>query len=292
MKSKLILLLALLATQAIAQLPQNWWLQNKALPVESGWGYQNLLDGDLKDKVIIIDFYMQYCKWCYYVVEDFNRLKSDVERWYGPDKVAFIKIDGQLVSDVASRYQVMYFPHFTAIKAGTNGQEHSHFRNAVRNYETLKEWVVEVMGDTPIVDSGYMEQREGEEVRKVQEELQSVLSDLRVRGSDTQDVAFIDVMKSVSEQGIKDQRKLEGLLKQIELYKLSNQDESTHDESSQGMSGMTAFLGGILMGAIASVGFVIYINIQQPKKKQEEKHGPSDAKRKKSKKQSDEEKVA
>ena len=100
---------------------------------------------------------MQYCKWCYYIVDDFNRIKEDAERWYGADKVAFLKVDGNLVWDVSNRYQVMYYPHFTAIAPNTGGQEHSHFRNAIRNYETLKEWVLEVMGDTPIIDPTFLE---------------------------------------------------------------------------------------------------------------------------------------
>ena len=67
-----------------------------------------------------------------------------------------MKVDGNLVQEVSYRYQVMYFPHFVAIKPNTNGAEASHFRNGMRNYDTLKEWVLEVMGDTPIVDESLL----------------------------------------------------------------------------------------------------------------------------------------
>jgi hypothetical protein len=83
-------------------------------------------------------------------MDDFNRLIDDVESWYGREKVVFLKVDGQILWELSSRYNVMYFPHFTAIAAGTGGAEHSHFMNGNRNYETLKEWILEVMGETPL----------------------------------------------------------------------------------------------------------------------------------------------
>ena len=48
---------------------------------------------------------------------------------------------------------------------------------------------------------------------KLNEELHSVLTDINIRKSDTQDVAFIDVMKSVSEATIKESTTIEGMLK-------------------------------------------------------------------------------
>ena len=99
--------------------PHNWWLQNKATLVHSSIEFEELLAGSLKDKFIFIDFYMQYCKWCYFILDDFNKLISDMELWYGTDKVAFLKIDGQIVWEVANKYRVQYFPHFTAIAPDT-----------------------------------------------------------------------------------------------------------------------------------------------------------------------------
>jgi thiol-disulfide isomerase/thioredoxin len=52
------------------------------------------LEKDLKDKFIFIDFYMEHCPWCYYILEDFNQLIDEMNEMYGPEKVAFVKIDG------------------------------------------------------------------------------------------------------------------------------------------------------------------------------------------------------
>lgn len=82
-----------------------------------------MLNEELKDKFIFIDFYMQHCKWCYYIMADWNRLIDDMEKWYGTDKVTFLKVDGNFVVEVSYRYQVMYFPHFVAIAPNTNGVE-------------------------------------------------------------------------------------------------------------------------------------------------------------------------
>jgi hypothetical protein len=64
------------------------------------------MEGELRDKFIFIDFYMQYCKWCYFILEDFNRLIDDMEDWYGKEKVAILKVDGEVVWEMSQRYRV------------------------------------------------------------------------------------------------------------------------------------------------------------------------------------------
>ena len=96
------------------------------------------MDGELKHKFIFIDFYMQHCKWCYLITDDFNKLIVDTESWFGKEAVAFLKVDGQLVWQLSQRYQVIYFPHFVAIAPDKNGDELAHFKGADRNYQTLK----------------------------------------------------------------------------------------------------------------------------------------------------------
>ena len=76
------------------QIPQNWWLKNNARAVTSAEEFQTLLDGELKHKYIFIDFYMQYCKWCYLLTDDFNKLMADTESWFSTDKLAYLKVDG------------------------------------------------------------------------------------------------------------------------------------------------------------------------------------------------------
>ena len=108
--------------------------------------FYQMLNGELKEKFVVIDFYMQYCKWCYFIMEDFNRIIDDFTGWYGADQVAFLKVDGQIIWELAQRYQVMYFPAFIAI-APKSAEAKSVFKNPQRNYETLKMWLSEVIGD-------------------------------------------------------------------------------------------------------------------------------------------------
>ena len=74
---------------------------------------------------------------------------------------------------------------------------------------------MEVLGDTPLktTDPAVLGQFEAVALYKLNEELHSVLTDINIRKSDTQDVAFIDVMKSVSEATIKESTTIEGMLK-------------------------------------------------------------------------------
>ena len=127
------------------------------------------MDGELKHKFIFIDFYMQHCKWCYLITDDFNKLIEDTESWFGKEAMAFLKVDGQLVWQMAQRYQVMYFPHFVAIGPGKNGDELTHFKGADRNYQTLKQWVLEVMADVPLktTDAKVLQEFEEKSIKKI-----------------------------------------------------------------------------------------------------------------------------
>jgi thiol-disulfide isomerase/thioredoxin len=66
-------------------LPPNWWELSKARPIHSTQEYSELVTGEAKNKFIFIDFYMEYCPWCYYILDDFNRLVDDMQTWYGPE---------------------------------------------------------------------------------------------------------------------------------------------------------------------------------------------------------------
>ena len=49
------------------------------------------MQGEFKNKFVFIDFFMENCPWCYYMVDDFNRIMDDMIEWYGEDNVAFIR---------------------------------------------------------------------------------------------------------------------------------------------------------------------------------------------------------
>ena len=107
----------------------------------------------------------------------------------------------------------MYYPTFLVF---TGAEVKSVFRNPQRNYETLKVWLTELIGDSLTLvtnDTRVIEEMDTKAVSKLWEEMQSVLSDKQIRESDTQDVAFIDVLRSVSEQTVKENRRLEGLVR-------------------------------------------------------------------------------
>ena len=130
---------------------------------------------------------MQYCKWCYFIMEDFNRIIDDFTGWYGVDQVAFLKVDGQIIWELAQRYQIMKFPAFIAI-APKSAEAKSVFKNPQRNYETLKMWLSEVIGDQLTLitnDTHVLEEMDTKSFSKLWEEIQSIMSDRQIRDSDT-----------------------------------------------------------------------------------------------------------
>lgn len=134
-------------------MPPNWWEQSLAEPIDSSQQYIDLVNGPYKDKFIFIDFYMEYCPWCYYIVDDFNRLIGDMNVMYGKDKVAFVKIDGNSLRRLSDMYKVPSYPHFVAVIPNSAGKTYTAFKYSPRNYDTLKQWMLEIMVDVPRIDT-------------------------------------------------------------------------------------------------------------------------------------------
>ena len=95
---------------------------------------------------------MQKCKWCYYIQDDFNRIETDAINWYGEDKVAFFKVDGNLIPSIARKYKCAHFPYLIYIAPNTGGELGSVFNANPRNYDTFKQWILDSLKDeTPIM---------------------------------------------------------------------------------------------------------------------------------------------
>ena len=94
------------------------------------------------------------------------------------------------------------FPTFLMIAPNSSAEMKSLFRKPHRNYETLKDWLLENLGDSLTLvttDPKVLDELDSKSLTKLWDEMQLIMSDKQIRDSDTQDVAFIDVMRSVSE---------------------------------------------------------------------------------------------
>jgi thiol-disulfide isomerase/thioredoxin len=109
-----------------------------------------LINGPWKDKFIFVDFYMEHCPWCYYILDEFNQLIDEFTDMYGADKVEFVKIDGPKNSKLANLFAVKGYPSFQAVAPSSKGKPYSVFTYSPRNYDTLKTWMFEVLGNTPM----------------------------------------------------------------------------------------------------------------------------------------------
>ena len=70
---------------------------------------------------------MQYCPWCFRIMDEFNRIVGDMIEWYGPEKVLFLKIDGPHNRDVAFKFKVNSYPAFFSILPNTQGNPHKEY---------------------------------------------------------------------------------------------------------------------------------------------------------------------
>jgi len=70
--------------------------------------------------------------------------------WFGADRVAFLKIDGQSVTSLSRKYGISSYPSFIYLKAGSNGEVGSVFSTNPRNYDTFKAWMLQSVGNEPL----------------------------------------------------------------------------------------------------------------------------------------------
>jgi hypothetical protein len=82
----------------------------------------------------------------------------------------------------------MYFPTFLVVAPHTNGVAASVFKNPQRNYETMKIWLMDVIGDKMQLvtnDTKVLEEMDSKVLAKMWDEMQAILSDRQIRDSDT-----------------------------------------------------------------------------------------------------------
>lgn len=109
-----------------------------------------ITEGELKGKIIFLEFFMQQCPWCYKTMDDYNRLIDDLLEWYGPEKVDFVAVDGPNAREFGVYFQAYSYPTFTSVIPEKGAVPHLRFSTSPRNYETLKAWALQVMGNTPL----------------------------------------------------------------------------------------------------------------------------------------------
>lgn len=73
-----------------------------------------------------------------------------MNEWYGPEKVVILSIDGPENPELAQLFNVNGYPHFHSVLPNTQGKPYTMFNYNPRNYFTLKKWMLEIMGDTPL----------------------------------------------------------------------------------------------------------------------------------------------
>ena len=107
-----------------------------------------MVNGKHKGKTLFLDFYMERCPYCYYIVNDFNRLISELTEEYGEDKVAFLKINGPNIKPLAQRYNVRSYPKIIGVAPNKEGTSFNTF-NGDRDFKTMRKWMVGLLGPAP-----------------------------------------------------------------------------------------------------------------------------------------------
>ena len=82
---KFLFFIFTILTLSFANLPYRWWDACLALSIDSIAQFNTLLEGDFKNKYLVLDFYMQGCPYCYQFQNDFNKIIEDFTAWYGKE---------------------------------------------------------------------------------------------------------------------------------------------------------------------------------------------------------------
>ena len=77
------LLNVLFITAYIAQgLPDKWWENTKGVHIDNAEQLEQIFSSN-PDKFVMLDFYGEWCGWCYFFQEEWNQLVDDFDRDYG-----------------------------------------------------------------------------------------------------------------------------------------------------------------------------------------------------------------
>ncbi|CDW79110.1 protein disulfide [Stylonychia lemnae] len=265
-------------TEAKGSLPDNWWEQSLAKPIHSSQEYFDLLGGEGKNKFVFIDFYMEYCSWCYYILADFNQLIEDMNEWYGEEKVEFIKVDGNKIKKLQELYKVPSYPYFVAVVPGTNGKTYSAFKYQPRNYDTLKKWMLEVMATTPMKDqtpsSVVAEESTYKQVTVPQ--MQQQMPQATAQAQKQVHTSMIsNAIKDIGSQQNTQNKKMEELIQLLESAlkddpSMGGQQQPEQQKTEQAgvqLSPATYILLGLIGGTLASVTLIAYVSRQNVKQR-------------------------
>lgn len=74
-----------------------------------------------KDKHVFVEFYADWCHYCFIFKDDFNRIYDFFLDNYGDEKVAIFKVNGQSSQDAIRMIGIPYYPYFIYYPPGSQG---------------------------------------------------------------------------------------------------------------------------------------------------------------------------
>lgn len=241
----------------------NWWMNAKGQKMNSHEEFVDYVEAH-NDKFIVVDFYMPQCHFCVEFMNDWNKVVSEFQEKYG-DQVLFVKVDGIESRATSNFYGVTSFPSFFMLEPGSNGTQFNRWRPSSRSYAAMKKWILDQTGGklvskdampavgtpaahgalpTPALASADMQQllsAQQEESKRLSDALDVVLAKQREATEQSENMALNMDLMMTSQQDL--QAQLTPVL----------------DGSNQTVNPLSAFLGGLLIGAIAGMVFVTYL---------------------------------
>ena len=109
-----------------------WWESLNGIEITSYEHFKTLVSSpELENAHIMIEFYMEQCRYCLGIKDDWNGLVEDTSAKYNHDNnvktVEFFKINGEKLHELRRRYRINGFPNFIYLRPGTKGREAKQF---------------------------------------------------------------------------------------------------------------------------------------------------------------------
>lgn len=148
----MIKILTAILLLVLANCQEGWWDTLEGVKIKNLQHFKDLLlpeDAPYHDTHIMIEFYMENCRFCMSFKDDWNQLVNESYQKYNtdpsaPKKVEFFLIDGIKEIELRRRYRINGFPSFVYLRPGSRGREARSYEQE-RTKEDMAEWLDSVM---------------------------------------------------------------------------------------------------------------------------------------------------
>ena len=129
-----------------------WWKNSKGISIQSFEHFNSLIsysNSTLKDKHLVLNFYMEGCPWCQRFQGAWNQAYDHIQSIEDANdplsNVTFLIANGEHIRELSRKYRVSGFPTILFLRAGKKGFDAVEWEEGNREYGLFISWLTEAV---------------------------------------------------------------------------------------------------------------------------------------------------